>query len=213
MKLKIRTVIFDLDGTLSDSSVLTITAFNKIVPGYGLPVPSKDAIQRAMGHQSSEFYCILFPDSPGELVSRLGGEVDAEELRILPSFGERLLFDGCRELLVLLREHGLRLCIASTGAKDHVYSVLEGTGITGFFDRITCGLSDKTAILGEMTKDGNKNEYVMVGDMKKDYEAARANNIVSVGACYGYCKRELSDFDFYIDTPLELLEILKIKEA
>ena len=50
----------------------------------------------------------------------------------------------------------------------------------------------------------------MVGDMKKDYDAARANGIISIGACYGYCIKELSEFDFYIHTPLDLLDIIKI---
>jgi phosphoglycolate phosphatase-like HAD superfamily hydrolase len=57
---------------------------------------------------------------------------------------------------------------------------------------------------------GGKNGYIMVGDMKKDYEAARINGIISVGACYGYCEREISEFDLYIETPLDLLQILKI---
>ena len=52
--------------------------------------------------------------------------------------------------------------------------------------------------------------FIMVGDMKKDYEAARANGILSVGACYGYCVRAISDFDYYIDSPLDLLRILEM---
>jgi len=45
--------------------------------------------------------------------------------------------------------------------------------------------------------------------MKKDTDGARANGIKSVGACYGYCLRELADFDYYIDEPLQLLELLR----
>ena len=51
----------------------------------------------------------------------------------------------------------------------------------------------------------------MVGDMKKDCEGAAANGILSVGACFGYCIRELAEFDLYIDSPMDLLGIMRIK--
>ena len=204
----IHTVIFDLDGTLSDSALLTVAAFERLAPNYGLSIPSVEAIRRATGNPNPEFYYILFPDFPRDTIYNMGTSVEEEELRLLPSLGGKLLFEGCRELLMRLKENGIRLCIASTGDRDHVFSVLEGTGIIDFFDTIACGRPDKIEMLREMTEGCDKNGCLMVGDMKKDYEAARANGIISVGACYGYCIRELTDFDFYIDTPHDLLDIL-----
>ena len=211
MKNKIHTVIFDLDGTLSDSAILTIAAFKKIAPAQGLPTPSKEAIRSTMGHATPEFYYILFPDFPQDLVYNAGLLVEQEELRLLPSLAGKLLFDGCRELLERLKENGFRLNIASTGAEDHVLSILNGTGIIGIFDAISYGRPDKTEMLREMIergKNSDKDGYLMVGDMKKDYEAARANGILSVGACYGYCDRESADFDLYVDKPIDLLNML-----
>ena len=208
MNKKIHTVFFDLDGTLSDSAVLTMAAFESIAPNYGFPVPSLEAVKRATGFAPPEFYYILFPDNNRDLVNKMGESVEKEELRLLPSLADRLLFEGCRELLVHLKERGIRLCIASTGQKAHVFSVLEKTGITGFFDTISCERPDKTGMLREMTEGRDTNGCLMVGDMKKDYEAARANGIISVGACYGYCIRESSNFDFYIDSALDLLSLI-----
>jgi len=209
MRNNIHTVIFDLDGTLFDTVVLTMTAFKNILPGQGLPIPDEEAVTRATGYPTPEFYYILFPDFGRELVNNIGKLVDDEELRLLPSLGRSLLFDKCHELLASLKERGIRLCIASTGSRDHVFSVLKETGITGFFDTISCEHPDKIGMLREIIGDGNKNGFIMVGDMKKDHEGAAANNILSVGACYGYCKREIADFDLYIDSPLDLLNFLK----
>jgi len=208
MGRKIHTVIFDMDGTLSDSAILTVAAFKKIAPDQGLPVPAGEAIRRVMGNATPEFYYILFPDFPRDMVFNAGKLVDEEELRLLPELKSRMLFPGCRELLMLLKENDMHLYLASTGAEEHVYPVLRGTGIIGLFDRISCARPDKTEMLGEMINDKKRDGFVMVGDMEKDHEGARANGIVSVGACYGYCRRELTDFDYYIDAPLDLLGIL-----
>ena len=212
MENRIHTVIFDLDGTLSDSAVLTVAAFNNILTAQGIPVPSLENIRMATGYSAPEFYYILFPNYPRGQILEIGRLVEQEESRMLPSIGDRVLFSGSRELLKYLYEHGIRLYIASTGARDHVFPILEETGIIGFFDTISCGRPDKTEMLRELTHDRNKTGYVMVGDMKKDHESARANGIFSVGACYGYCRRELTEFDSYIDTPLELLRVLNIRE-
>jgi len=212
MRNNIHTVIFDLDGTLFNTAVLTMAALKNILPGKGLPMPDEEAVRRATGFATPEFYYILFPDFDRDMVYNTGKLIEDEELRLLPSLGSNLLFDKCPELLASLQERDIRLCIASTGSKDHVLSVLGETGITGFFDTISYGHPDKAGMIREIIGDGNKNGFIMVGDMKKDHEGAAANNILSVGACYGYCKREITDFDLYIDSPLDLLNLLKTEE-
>jgi phosphoglycolate phosphatase len=204
------TVIFDLDGTLSDSSILTMAALKYAAPIHGLPIPSEDDVRRATGYPNPEFYYLLYPDFPRHTVYSMGQLVEQEEQKILSSVKDRLLFNGCSRLLTQLREKGISLCIASTGDREHVFSILKETGIIELFDTISCGSPDKTEMLREMILNGGKSgPFIMVGDMKKDYEAARMNNILSVGACYGYCRREETDFDFYIDEPLQLLHILE----
>jgi len=208
MKDKIHSVIFDLDGTLSDSAILTVTALQKIAPLHGLPVPSEEAIKIATGNPNPEFYYLLFPGFPRETIAEIGGLVEEEELRILPSVSGRLLFKGCREMLECLKEQGIRLHIASTGDRDHVFSVLGETGIAQLFDSVSCERPVKTEMLREIIGDDCKDCFLMVGDMHKDHEAARANGILSVGACYGYCTRNTAGFDYYIDAPDELLKML-----
>ena len=209
---RIQTVIFDLDGTLSDSSILTMAAFNNFLPSFGLPLPTIEAVRRATGNPNPEFYYILFPDIERHIVDKAGSLIEQEELRLLPSLGGKLLFNNCLELLKRLKENNIRLCIASTGDEGHVFSVMNETGITGFFETILCGHPDKTETIRKLISTGNKSEYIMVGDMKKDHEGAAANGILSVGACYGYCRRELTKFDLYIDSPLDLLGIIKLQK-
>jgi len=206
---KIHTVIFDLDGTLSDSAILTMAAFQRILPNYSIPVPSIGAVRRTIGHPNPEFYYILFPKIAHDIVTLIGQEVELMELEILDSLKNKILFDGCLELLSQLYNNGMQLHIASTGDKEHVYSILFATGIQNFFSSIYCQSPDKIEMLRMIIGDNEKIGHIMVGDMEKDSDSARANSIRSVGACYGYCDKERSDFDYYIDKPSELWEILE----
>ena len=209
MKNRVHTVIFDLDGTLSDSGILTIAAFNKIAPIHGFTAPSREKIRRTTGYACPEFYHILLPDFEKSEAEMIGKMVEEEEARLLPSLAGGLLFEGCFELLHNLKNMEICLKIASTGGTRHVHSVLSKTGIMDLFDTVSCNRPDKTEMLREMIRDEDKAGHLMVGDMKKDYEAARANGIISVGACYGYCIKELSEFDHYIDRPHDLLKIMQ----
>jgi len=208
MTNKIHTVIFDLDGTLSDSGILTLAAMEYAAPKFGLPAPAMEDIKKATGYPGPDFYYILYPDYPQDRLREVDRFVEQQEASLLPMVKDSLLFAGCRELISTLKQKGIRLYIASTGAHDHVYGILNATGIIDFFDKIECGRPNKLDMLGEMTADGEKSGYIMVGDMMKDSEGARANGILSVGACYGYCRRELGEFDMYIDTPAELLDVI-----
>jgi len=205
---KIHTVIFDLDGTLADSAILTTAAFEKVMPAFGLPVLDTETIKSAIGYANPGFYYRLFPEYPQETVFAAGQQVEDIELSILPTVKDNILFPDCRELLAELKKRRIRMNIASTGDYDHVHGILNAAKIADFFEKISCHQPDKTEMLKEMTAEGDKAGYIMVGDMNKDYDAARANGILSVGALYGYCREDDLGFDMYIRSPLELLDIL-----
>jgi len=207
MKNKIHTVIFDLDGTLADSAILTVEAFKQVMPNFGLPILDADTIKTAIGHANPGFYYMLYPDYPREAVYAAGQQVEEAELKALPLVSDKILFPDCRELLAQLKAKGIKINIASTGDHDHVYGILTAAGILDMFDAVSCGCPDKVEMLRDMTDD-DKTGYIMVGDMNKDYDAARANGIMSVGALYGYCRKDDLGFDMYISSPLELLDIL-----
>jgi len=201
-------VIFDFDGTLADSAVLTIAVFKKVAPEFGLPVPDYEHLRSCIGYANPEFYNHIYPDQPAELVRLVGEKVERLESEMLADFEGELLFPGCKELLKRLEALGISIYIASTADKGHILPIMEKTGITHFFKEIFCDEPDKTEMLQRIILDTNKGKFIMVGDMVKDSSAARTNGIFSVGACYGYCIKEKSNFDAYINTPAELLEYL-----
>jgi phosphoglycolate phosphatase len=203
----IKHVIFDLDGTLSDSALLTIAALDEVAPRYGLKPPEREAIRRTIGYANPEFYHRLYTNGPVWLIEQMGDDVEEKEAALLPAFGDRLLFPGCLDLLNALKSRGICMYIASTGDERHVCSVLRATGIEHFFCAAHYGEPSKIAMLGRLIT-APKDEWIMVGDMGKDAEGAIANGILCVGACYGYCVRGKDPFSEYVEAPMDLLSII-----
>ena len=198
-----------MDGTLADTALLTLEAFRRAVPSSGLPMPDPDVVRATIGYANPEFYYRIFPDQPRQKVDVFGARVEELELSLLPEMGERLLFPGVLALLQALAGRGIELFVASTGSEEHVFGVLEATGIRRYFQQVCCGAPDKAGMIAELKKGRDPARMLMIGDMHKDSQGAHANGIRAVGAGYGYCSRsEQDEFDTYIDQPGDLLALI-----
>lgn len=204
-------IIFDLDGTLVDTAIITMEAFRSVAQEMDLEVPSIALLRRAIGYANPEFYDRIYPELPIDVRRLAGQRIEQEEKRLMTHTDTELLFPDCLRLLQILQQREILLYVASTGSEEHVYAIMEKAGICSFFNEVYYGAPDKTEAIRTIIGDSAKAGFLMVGDMEKDYRAAHSNEIAAVGACYGYCVREVSDFDYYIKKPLELLEIELLK--
>ena len=200
--------LFDFDGTLADTGLLTEQAVRNIAPRFGLPVLPLSRIKACIGYANPGFYAHLYPDHPTELVYRFGEEIEKEEQRLMPAFRGRILFDGCRAMLSELSAAGIGLYIASTGDPEHVFPLLELSESRAYFRQVLCGAPDKVEMVKQLIETDAAEQWLMVGDMHKDVSAAHANGIPAVGACFGYCIRGRADFDCYADSPKQLTALL-----
>lgn len=206
--MKIKNILFDLDGTLADSAVLTMKAMKGVAPDFALEVPSKSKVRAVMGYANPEFYLRLFPLEPPEKILEFGNRVEEEEGRLMPEIADSLCFDGCRCLLDELLVQKKRLFIVSTGAPGHVFPLLDKMKIRQYFTEVLCGQEDKSSLVASICSRFS-GKSVMVGDMKKDCEAAHSYGIPAIGAAYGYSVPGRDPFDRYIEHPLELMSLLE----
>ena len=200
--------IFDLDGTLIDTNLMTARAFRELTGRFGLPMPPEGVIRDAMGLHDSLFYRAIFPDAPSGALAGLSVEVERREGEIGAALGTGILFPGVTAMLERLAERGVRLCLASTGSPTHVRDMLNCGGIGGLFDAIRCNEPDKRRMTGAlMARYGTDAAYV--GDTPIDVAAARGNGIPIYGAGFGYVKPgERALFDAVADTPGQLAALL-----
>lgn len=204
-----KTIIFDMDGTLVDTMLMTALAFEELAGAYGLPVPPRQAIKDAMGLADLYFYRKIYPNEPEDKLPAFGDAVEKRESAVGFELGEKVLFAGVKDMLCALKANGKRLYLASTGSQTHVRDMLTCGGILDLFEEVHCAQPDKEEMTAQILRSAGTTDAVFVGDTFKDANAARANNIPAVGAGFGYVKdEERALFDCVLDTPEALLEYL-----
>ena len=203
--MKKKHIIFDMDGTLTDTAKATTAAIRGLSNKLALPAVTDKQVRRAMGLPGLDFYKHLFPGKPEEELQVIEREADAAEEAIISAMKKDILFPGIGDLLSILSSEGYCLYVASTGSTRHVRSTLKTGEIRNHFKSVSCNEPDKIMMVKELISHGDVSEWVMVGDMYKDSEAARANNILALGAGYGYlAENDYPLFDSVLQKPEEI---------
>ena len=205
--VKKRHIIFDMDGTLSDTAKATVVALYEVGKQYKLPRVTDERIRAAMGLAGPEFYAHLYPHEPKETLMNIERTADVIEEAMITKMGKEILFPGVGDMLADLSEKGYCLYIASTGSESHVHNTLASCGIEGLFTSVSCGKSEKISMVKSIIAGRNTDEWAMVGDMFKDSEAARGNNILALGAGFGYLAKD--DYPLFDSVLLKPEDIYK----
>lgn len=183
-----KSILFDLDGTLTDSGEGIINCAALALEHFGIPIPQRDALRVFVGPPLHDtFRQFGVPED----------QVD-EAIRIYRSryvpIGkfENTPYPGIRELLEKLRAQGHRLFVATSKPEDMSVEILEHFDLARFFDRI-CGASldrsrsSKDAVIAYLLQQhGAGDQMVMVGDTVFDILGAAAHGIPAVGVAWGY---------------------------
>lgn len=202
-------IIFDMDGTLSDTAKATTGACNDVRAQFGLPEVSESDIRSVMGYADPEFFYRLYPDFPHEMLNEVRYKVNVLEDKKIEELGAQILFPGVDKLLSKLNSMGYSLYIASTGSTDHVHTTLKSANIEHLFKDVYCNEPVKVDMVKKIIGEHNKEDFLMVGDMHKDSDAAKANGIFALGAAFGYLTaEEYPLFDAILQTPSDLQNYL-----
>ncbi|MCA8940804.1 MAG: HAD family hydrolase, partial [Planctomycetes bacterium] len=188
-------VIFDLDGTLLDSSHYAAKAIhqafgNLIVDHPELSVPSVEAITGQIGKPMQEFYRGLLPPAKQGLWSELHQHAAAIEKSFLKG-NQDFLFRGTRECLDALKAKRKVLAIASNCSWDYINAIAEAYQFKRWFDELQCIGEGRDTTKAQLVEDlvekfAPDGCAIMIGDRIHDQEAARVSGIPFVGCRYGF---------------------------
>lgn len=213
----VKTIIFDLDGTLFQTEGLAIPAFRDTIKRlqkeglYDGPIHSEEVLLSMFGKTNDEIWAELFPNVAPEVVKKADEYMCYYEMLRLKQ-GEGNPYSGVVETLRALKEYGYRLCIASNGGETYVTGVAVHY-FAGLFEAVysaggyqTSRKVDLVKLLVDRFDDG---PMVMVGDRSSDVEAGKENGLMTIGCWYsGFGdEQELAQADYIITDFTQLEEL------
>ena len=188
-----QTIIFDLDGTLTQSEEGIWNCVRYAAERMGRPVPDAATLRKFVGpplYDSFRTYMGM-DDAEAEEAVRLYRE------RYIPVGKlENRVYPGIRRLLRTLRRMGATLCVATGKPEKTSVEILEHFGLADCFARIagpdgaTKDASKKELILRAMDGLPEADAVWMVGDRKYDIEGGRDAGVRTIGVGYGYGSEE-----------------------
>jgi phosphoglycolate phosphatase len=188
--MKYKNIIFDLDGTLTDSKPGIVKGVQYALRCYGIDEPDLDKLTSFVGpplYKSFMDYLDCSEEEAKEAVECY------REYYAETGLYENALYDGVEGLLYALKEKGYRLLIASSKPRIYVKRILSFFRILRYFDivegsELDSRRIDKAELLSYVLDkwDLKAEECVMIGDRKHDVLGARANGMDSIAVGYGY---------------------------
>jgi len=224
----IRLLIFDLDGTLIDSSQDITNAINyAITPFRATPLTVSEIKERVGSGITKLIESLIPPKIPPYPPLEKGDRGDFKEEainRFLEHYSAHLLdntkaYPQVKETLLKLKNY--RKAVISNKREALSKRCLEGLGLLGFFDVVlgSDSVSEKKPspmpVLEVLQRLGvSKDEAVVIGDSNYDIESAHSAGVKIIAVTYGYRSNEvLKGADFMIDEFGAVIKILKQLEG
>ena len=172
-------ILFDLDGTLVDSSQGIFRSFRYAFERQGLPSKSDDELKECVGPPLLDSFLRFHG---GDLKKAEEGVKAYRERYAVLGYGECSLYAGCKEGLSALKAAGKTLALATSKPLVFAEKILKDKGIYDLFSVVVGSKLDnsfdkKADIIAEaMRRLHAKKEFcTMVGDRRQDGEGARAS--------------------------------------
>ena len=185
-----KTILFDLDGTLTDSGEGIINCAILALQHFGCPIPSREEMRVFVGPPLHESFI-----KHGVPADKADEAVAIYRSRYIPiGKYENTPYPGIREMLEALKAEGHRLYVATSKPEKMSVDILEHFDLAKYFDKI-CGASmdtsrsSKEAVIAYLLEqNGRADNMVMVGDTKFDVIGAKSHGIPTIGVSWGYGK-------------------------
>ncbi len=208
-----KAILFDLDGTLTDSGEGIINCAQYAFQQMGYPVPPREEMGIFVGPPLWDTF-----EKFGIPRERTDEAVKVFRSRYVPiGKFENTPYPGIRELLENLKKRGNLIYVATSKPETTAVEILEHFDLAGYFDHI-CGAdlekkrNSKDAVIAYLLeRAGSDAEMIMVGDTEYDVLGAAAHGIPTIGVSWGYgdvAAMEKAGAKAIANTTKELLEML-----
>jgi phosphoglycolate phosphatase-like HAD superfamily hydrolase len=210
-------VIFDLDGTLTDSADGIVSSFRHALGEIGADVPEGDLANRVVGPPMHHTLSMM---GLGERADEAIAAYRADY--VSRGWAMNSVFDGIPDLLADLRAAGVRLAVATSKAEPTARRIIEHFGLDHHFEVVAGATLDgvrasKADVVAHALAQLRPlpERVLMVGDRSHDVEGASAHGIDTVVVQWGYGADDFAGPDAaeplaHVATVAELREVLGV---
>ena len=187
-----KAILFDLDGTLTDSGEGIINCATLALEHFGLPVPSREEMGVFIGPPLDQTFLKF-----GVPADKTQEAIDVFRSRylVVGKF-ENTPYPGVHSLLEQLKNQGHRLFIATSKPEPTAIEILQKFKLAQYFEEICGATFDHTRVHKAdvidylLKKIGHSDTILMIGDTEFDVLGAAAHGIPTIGVSWGYGKAE-----------------------
>lgn len=213
----IKTVIFDYDGTLHNSTRIYADAFrivyHRMVMEGDAPARefSDEEITKWLGFSAQDMWQAFMPEL--SIRKQLEYSRDIGEIMTWKIKNKQaVLYEGALETLQALKNKGYHLLYLSNCGHEFMRLHAECFDLDQLFEHMYCSGDYQNRPKYEIfnvIKEKYPGEYLMVGDRFHDMEVAKRHNIYSAGCAYGFgTRKEIEDADVILQDIRDLQNIL-----
>lgn len=210
-----KTILFDLDGTLTDSGEGIMNCAALALEHFHIPVPSREAMRVFVGPPlTSTFRSFGIPEE------KIPEAVKVFRSRYTPvGIFENSPYPGIHQLMDTLSRHGHKLYVATSKPEEMAITVLRHFELEQFFTGICGAAMDESRTNKEeviaylLEKNGTADNMLMIGDTVFDVLGAASHGIPTIGVSWGYGDPEEMRRAGAIAVATNMDELLNLIEA
>ena len=209
-------ILFDLDGTITDSGEGITKSVQYALKSFDILVNNLEELRKFIGPPLKESFKVYynFDEEKANLALVKYREYYADK-----GIYENSLYDGIIEILEKLKKNGKTIILATSKPEVYAKQILKYFKIDKYFTFVAGSDFDETRVRkGDVIKyalEGAKisdlSKVIMVGDREHDIIGSKENNIKSIGVLYGFgdvIELTQARADYVANNINELLNIL-----
>lgn len=184
-------LLFDLDGTLTDSAPGIFACIQHALRELDLPTPSGSDLRRAVGPPLHISFREIFGITRHGVVNE-AMRLYRERFSTVGLF-ENEVYPGVAEALSALRDSGYGLCVATSKPKVFADQIIDHFSLRPFFTEVYGSeLSGERAGKPDLIRyvlhaeQAHSERVCMIGDRSHDMVGAKENDLTAVGVLWGY---------------------------
>ncbi len=182
-----QTLLFDLDGTISDPAIGFCRSVNYALVAFGYPAMNDAEIARHIGPPIEDTFRSVTGSNSQNHVLALVRKYRERYGDI--GWSENVIYPGIPEALECLVNRGLLLGVCTTKRADFAAKILTKFGLRDYFEVLSggdVGISKVSQLADLLAQGLVSSDSTMIGDRAIDVTAARSNGLKSVGVLWGY---------------------------